>query len=431
MPVRLLYIEDDAFVARMAKRRLEQEGFDVTLCEDGAEGLELAKTNQFDLILLDHMLPNKSGLEVLLELKPQTTRPVVMVSGSSELAVAVEAMRNGADDYVIKETDGSYLDLLPRTVNRVLDHARLVEEKKRADERIAEQAATIQGMLDNMDPGISLFDENGRLAAFNERWISLFSLPSALIHEGAELHAILECMAGMGEFGEGDRDDDVAKRTQLFTGATTFRIDHERPNGAVIEIRGGPMPGGGFIASYNDITDRKRMERELRRLATTDPLTGANNRRRFTEISERELARCKRYRHPLCVMILDADKFKAVNDTYGHDVGDKVLVALSDVCQRELRDADVFGRFGGEEFTLTLPETSLQTALEAADRLRIALAETPVAIDGERTISFTVSIGAASLNSPDETLDDLIARADRALYRAKEEGRNRVVAEPA
>lgn len=180
MTVRILYVEDDAFVARMAKRRLESDTFDVTVCDNGAQGLELAKSGEFDIILLDHMLPEMSGIDILKELDTEET-PVVMVSGSSELSVVVEAMRMGAADYVIKETDGSYLDLLPRTVNRVLDHMLLLEAKRHADEQIARQAETIQGVLDNMDPGITLFNHEQKLEAYNDRFIELFDLPHDLI----------------------------------------------------------------------------------------------------------------------------------------------------------------------------------------------------------------------------------------------------------
>ncbi len=422
MAPRILYIEDDSFVARMAKRRLEADNFDVTICNDGMEGLAQAKSGDFDIILLDHMLPGMSGLEILRAMQPSDT-PVVMVSGSSELSVAVEAMRMGAVDYVIKETDGSYLDLLPRTVSRVLSHMRLLEAKKQADLRIAEQAETIQGVLDNMDPGITLFDPSLKLLAYNDRYIELFDFPESLITEGSRLENILQHMAENGEF----EDAEIRERLDMFRAGVSFRMDHERPTGCVIEIRGGPMPGGEFIASYTDITERKKLEEELRRMATTDPLTGINNRRRYNEISERELTRCKRYQHSLCVLLLDADHFKMVNDTYGHDAGDRVLQTLANVCIRELRDVDVLGRFGGEEFTVTLPETSIETALEAAERLRTSLADTAVMLDDGQKINFTVSIGAASLNDDAESLTDLLSRADSALYKAKDAGRNRVV----
>lgn len=422
----VLYIEDDIFVARMVKKRLENDGFDVTTSEDGEEGLKLALTGAYDIVLLDHMLPNKPGLEILRDLGQSFETPVIMVSGSSDLAVAVEAMRMGASDYVIKETDGSYLDLLPQTVNRVLRHMRLLEEKKRADERIAEQAQTIQGVLDNMDPGVTLFDKDSRLASHNDRFLDLFDLPKTAATENSDLRDILQYMAEQGEFGD-DSENGLQERLSLFLSDTHFTFDHHRPNGLVIEIRGGPMPGGGSIMSYTDITDRKNMEEELRMLATTDPLTGVNNRRKFLETSERELARCARYNHPLCILMLDADHFKSVNDTHGHDVGDKVLKRLSDICMRELRDVDVFGRFGGEEFVATLPETSVKTALEVAERLRTALAAAEIPVTGSKPLRFTVSIGAAERTRDDKSVHDLLNRADAALYQAKESGRNKVV----
>lgn len=428
MGTRILYVEDDAFVARLAKRRLENDGFVVTVSEDGKAGLKLAESGAFDIILLDHMLPNMSGLEILKALQPDPPAPVIMVSGSSELAVAVDAMKIGAADYVIKETDGSYLDLLPQTISRVLNHVCLIEDKKRADERIAEQAQTIQGVLDNMDPGITLFDTDLNLVSYNDRILELFELPEDFIKVGISLIDILNRMAKNGDFGLEEPEEAIAIRFDLFQSGEAFALDHERPTGRVIEVRGGPMPGGEFIATYTDITDRKRMEDDLRRLATTDPLTGVNNRRRYTETSERELTRCIRYEHPLCVLMLDADHFKAINDTYGHEAGDRVLVALAKACAHELRDVDVLGRFGGEEFTITLPETSIEIAMDVAERLRQLLSEIIVPLDDGSNVTFSVSIGVSQLMNNEETLSDILNRADGALYTAKEGGRNQVVA---
>lgn len=139
-----------------------------------------------------------------------------MVSGSSELAVAVEAMKIGASDYVIKETDGSYLDLLPRTISRVLNHVRLIKDKKRADERIAEQAQTIQGVLDNMDPGITLFDTDLNLVSYNDRILELFELPEDFLEVGIPLIDILNRMGKNGDFGVEESKEAITTRLDFF-----------------------------------------------------------------------------------------------------------------------------------------------------------------------------------------------------------------------
>jgi diguanylate cyclase (GGDEF)-like protein len=178
-----------------------------------------------------------------------------------------------------------------------------------------------------------------------------------------------------------------------------------------------------------DVTDRKNAEEELRRLVVTDPLTGLSNRRRFEEACEIETMRFRRYGVPASLVMLDIDFFKRVNDTYGHATGDAVLVALAETCRRALRETDVAARLGGEEFAVLLPMTSETGALEIAERLRTRLAATSVQTPAGR-LNFTVSLGVATFSGQDEA-ETVLARADAALYRAKEYGRNRVeVAEP-
>ena len=179
-----------------------------------------------------------------------------------------------------------------------------------------------------------------------------------------------------------------------------------------------------FLVS--DITERKRMEEELRTLAFTDPLTGVNNRRRFLELAHGELARVERTDRPFSFLILDIDFFKDVNDTFGHDQGDQVLRALASVCLRELRTTDIFGRLGGEEFGAVLIETPPEVAQAVAERLRASVAAASID-DAGRPIAITVSIGLTSWRGNDETFHNIMHRADKALYAAKNQGRNRVV----
>jgi diguanylate cyclase (GGDEF)-like protein len=165
----------------------------------------------------------------------------------------------------------------------------------------------------------------------------------------------------------------------------------------------------------------------LRRLATLDGLTGVLNRATFMRMSEHELQVAKRRQQPVSVVMLDADHFKKVNDTYGHDVGDEVLKALSATFQSTLRAVDVIGRLGGEEFAVTLPDTAVDGAKLVADRLRVRIAALEVP-SKKGVLKFTVSIGVASYPGADDNIAALLKAADEALYRAKHGGRNRVVA---
>ena len=150
------------------------------------------------------------------------------------------------------------------------------------------------------------------------------------------------------------------------------------------------------------------------------------NRRHFMERAEQELSRAHRYGSPLSMLMLDIDHFKLINDRYGHKVGDTVLKAVADLSHATLRDVDILGRLGGEEFAVLLPETDQPAALDAAERLRETIANARIPLAGGEPVSFSVSIGVSSMGSVEDNIDALLNRADKALYEAKDGGRNRV-----
>jgi diguanylate cyclase (GGDEF)-like protein/PAS domain S-box-containing protein len=180
-----------------------------------------------------------------------------------------------------------------------------------------------------------------------------------------------------------------------------------------------------YLAVKDDITQRKLVEEEIARLATTDPLTGVANRRRFLGQLGMELDRVRRLGDPATLLMLDVDHFKSVNDTYGHAAGDAVLQHLAELSRLGLRRIDLFGRLGGEEFAILLPGTDRAGAQLFAERFRCQVAATP-AQTGKGAIAVTVSIGITELGPGDPDADGILARADAALYRAKQGGRNRV-----
>ncbi|CAA7627890.1 Response regulator containing a CheY-like receiver domain and a GGDEF domain [Candidatus Terasakiella magnetica] len=186
--------------------------------------------------------------------------------------------------------------------------------------------------------------------------------------------------------------------------------------------------GGGTIGILTDITERKRMEQQLRVLATTDPLTSALNRRAFFIAAEQEMERALRYGNALSVVMIDLDHFKRINDRYGHATGDAVLKETVETLRQGMRDLDVLGRLGGEEFAILLPETPLTGALELAERLRQAVeAQVISQSETKEEIRLTISQGVAERGWNEAAFDQMLARADTALYRAKEAGRNRVM----
>lgn len=181
-----------------------------------------------------------------------------------------------------------------------------------------------------------------------------------------------------------------------------------------------------LLQVVEDITERKRLEAELVRLAKTDSLTGLMNRHSFMERGDNEFARHRRYNSPMCVLLMDIDHFKNINDTHGHHIGDQVLKQLAETCNSILRKTDLFGRIGGEEFAMVLVESGLPEATGTAERIRREVENTVVRTE-EGDIRFTVSIGGTELRQEDKNLEKTIQRADELMYEAKRAGRNKVV----
>ena len=201
--------------------------------------------------------------------------------------------------------------------------------------------------------------------------------------------------------------------TELLLGATILTVTTER----------GPI----MVAMLRDISERITFQNELTRLASADPLTGQLNRRAFLESFEREWSRAFRYKTGLSLLMFDLDHFKHINDAYGHDVGDLVICRFAELVHSSLRDIDIFGRWGGEEFIAALPHTDIGTARSVAERMRERIAHQQFEAEGHEPFSVTVSIGLADIGAGGTAHQQMIKFADNALYEAKNAGRNQVV----
>ena len=192
---------------------------------------------------------------------------------------------------------------------------------------------------------------------------------------------------------------------------------------AIVKIKG--KFSQHYAVVVRNLSEKKKTEEEILRIAATDPLTGAFNRREFTALADHEGVRSSRYNHPLSILMLDLDHFKRLNDVYGHAVGDKVLQKFTTLCCDTLRTMDIFGRWGGEEFVVLLPETDAKEAAVIAERLRKIVSQS-VLVHDDQKISFTVSIGITQYQSGETTIDAPFGRVDAAVYDAKKAGRDRI-----
>lgn len=226
-------------------------------------------------------------------------------------------------------------------------------------------------------------------------------------------------------------------------GRVAYPIEHGKPYRTQFEMRKSNgqkvwVDISGAAVAYDasltlwllsDISTLKSLEEELSHQVNHDFLTGLSSRSWFMRQAEIEVHRALRYNNPLSIIMMDIDFFKRINDTHGHQAGDMVLKNVAELCRHMLRDSDVCGRLGGEEFALLLPETDKHQALEVAERLRVGLEKAKITLPAdETTLQLTVSIGVSSVTNGMDTVDAMIARADKALYDAKNAGRNRVYA---
>lgn len=208
-----------------------------------------------------------------------------------------------------------------------------------------------------------------------------------------------------------DRNEDEIKALEV--GATDF-------------IKKPPVPKI-VSARVKNILKLQKVTHELFIMSRTDPLTGAFNRRHFMETGAAELNRSSRYGSTFSMIMLDIDHFKSINDTYGHDIGDKALIEAVQIINKALRTEDTLGRFGGEEFCILLPETSQKSAIKVAERIRSDIEANKIHTD-KGALKFTVSCGVSQLNTTNNSLEKIIKKADNALYNSKKTGRNRTTA---
>lgn len=452
--IRVLLIEDDAGDALLVREMLadiKTQAFSVTHANRVAMAMELLAGADFGVILLDLSLPDGHGLDLVKKVRraaPET--PVVVMSGSRDEELAVRIVQEGVQDYCVKGHADSFL--LGRSLRYAIERKRIEDELRRTNRELAvlfqvsstaSRAADMNGLLADMIDTVT-----GLEVLKLERKCAVL-----LMHEG---HLKLVYEVGHGkEFCQNHQSiaigeclcGQVAASGEMLVTADaclcrrhTIRYAGMEPHGHIIiplKVRGQVV---GVLCLYTqpDIAikddERKlllsigeqiavavenaRLHEATRQLALHDPLTGLANRRHLDIVAEGNLAMARRYGTTFSIILLDLDHFKNYNDAHGHGAGDQLLVAVARTMKKEVRDTNLVVRYGGEEFLVLLPDTEIASAMLVAERIRAKICE---------STGVTVSMGVAWAKDAVYSMAELIAAADKALYQAKNSGRNRVV----
>lgn len=457
MTARVLVVDDIIANVKLLEARLTAEYFDVVTAMSGEEALTICRDGGADIVLLDVMMPGLDGFEVCRRLKtdPRTHHlPVVMVTALDQPADRVRGLEAGADDFLTKPVNDVALISRVKSLVRLktlVDELRMraitseemgiadpahavltkpvtdgrvlvIDDRPSSCERIVETLSKEHSVAAETDPQQVLFraaEENYELAV-----ISL----SLEHYDGLRLCSQLRSLERTRQLPIlviVDPDDNKRLLRGLDLGVNDYVMR--------------PVDRNELVARARTQIRRKRYTDQLRsnfqqsmELAVTDQLTGLHNRRYMETHLSTLVNQAIHSGKDLSLMIVDMDYFKAVNDTYGHDAGDDVLREFADRLRKNLRGIDLSCRYGGEEFVVVMPDTNMGTAYTVAERLRERVAGVPFPIrGGARTINVTISVGIATLETPHDRPDTLMKRADKALYSAKRDGRNRVVADAA
>jgi len=295
-----------------------------------------------------------------------------------------------------------------------------------AADRAAELAA-LRAIVDDLDYGIVVLDAERRVRFLNRAFRRFWNVPEAIAAERPTFVKLMYHGRGSSAYAVDQHrlGNYVEKQLEAIRKGDDAPLNIRLTSGATIQFRCKPLPDGGRLLTYGNVSDLVRQAEALELLATTDPMTGLANRRQFFKLAAVEWSRAERYKRPLALLMMDIDLFKSVNDTYGHAAGDEVIKAVAAALARHKRASDIAARMGGEEFALLLPEAGIEAAVAAGERLRKLVAEAVIVAEGKH-IPVTISIGASACDAAARTVEDLLNEADLALYAAKRGGRNRV-----
>jgi len=454
MSARVLVVDDILPNVKLLETKLSAEYYDVVTALNGPDGLAICEQGLCDIVLLDVMMPEMDGLEVCRRIKanPLTAHlPVIIVTALDQPSDRLRGLDAGADDFLTKPLDDAALFSRVRS---------LVRLKALTDELRSRAMATREyGIGDPLLAAIAEKGENAEILLVDDRPSSFERLATALgpfhrVTVEQDPHQAL-VRAAEGQFDVALVSLDLQDFDGLRLCSQLRSLERTRHMSVVMIAEHGdrariargldigvheflvrPVDRNELVARVRTQVRRTRFAQSLREmvaasleLAVTDGLTGLHNRRYLDSHLAAVFDESTRRGRTMSVLLLDIDRFKSINDTHGHEAGDEVLREFANRVRAQTRGIDVVARFGGEEVVVVVPDTPLEGAQAVAERIREQVGSVPFQVHGgARSVTVTVSIGVSARQAGDASPADLLKRADVALYQAKNQGRNQVVA---
>ncbi len=417
----ILYMEDDPSLSLLLQKSLQRKGFIVDIAANGEEGLAMAAAAPYDILLIDYNMPFLGGIDVIRALASKGKfPPIIMVTGEGNEKVAVAALKLGAADYIVKDVEMRYLDLLPSVIDQILFKQQLIRERDQMQNAMQESEERYRLLVDLAADGISVHVD-GKFVFMN---------PAGALILGASNPGQLIGMSMLDIVHPDNRQDTEARLRQLGKKADRAPWVEERYvrlDGRVIDVE---VCSVNFISKgapavqmiFKDITKRKEVEEKLKQMALYDMLTGLPNRTLFFDRMNQLLELAKRNQYILAVLYVDLDRFKTINDKFGHEVGDLVLITSGQRMLSSTRRSDTVARIGGDEFIGVCARiTAAEDAAVVAQKLIVNLTE-PIRIKGYEC-SIGASIGISIYPQDGSDVETLLNKADAAMYRVKEKGK--------
>jgi diguanylate cyclase (GGDEF)-like protein/PAS domain S-box-containing protein len=430
--MRVLLVDDEALVREAVGELIAQDDREILQCGTGQEALSLLASASIDLTLLDIRLPDMTGLEIMERMRGSGIDTcVIVVSADDQVDSAIAALRYGAYEYVRKPFESA---ALTRCVQNALAKIRLERDNERMRERLQESERLHRYLVDQSPDLIYTLDEHGRFTFVNERFHRLLGFER---EELLGLHystVVFHDDVKRAEYAFNERRTD-----QRASSNVELRVRRKGADAApctivlsAVGVYASPAGVGDakrtFVGTYGvgrDITDRKRAEEIVSYHAFYDVLTGLPNRSLFRDRVRQAIAQARRRRSRIAVMFIDLDRFKAINDTFGHVRGDLFLQQVAARLRRSLRGSDTLSRLGGDEFTVLVADLRSQEDAVLKARHFLDGLRRPFMVEGDE-LSATASIGLALFPDHGASEDELIRNADLAMYQIKRRGKDAV-----